>query len=139
MSAARRGGPAGAGTAQPAQSVRHWTFLNNHAHVLLCLARDPGIVLREVARQVGVTERAIQIIVKDLVDGGVLARQRVGRRNSYRIDPTRPLRHPLESHHTVGELLAMLLTPAEMRGLRRRADERRVAGSERRGARARTA
>ncbi len=93
-------------------------------------------MLREVARHVGVTERAIQIIVKDLVDGGVLARHRVGRRNAYRIDPSRPLRHPLEGHHTVGDLLAMLLTPAEMRGLRRRAEERpRAVASGRRGRR----
>lgn len=76
-------------------------------------------MLREVARHVGVTERAVQIIVRDLVDGGVLSRSRIGRRNSYRIDPARPLRHPLESHHTVGDLLAMLLSPAELRSLRR--------------------
>lgn len=122
MAAPARAGPGAA--RRGAAAGRQWTFLNNHAHVLLCLARDPGIVLREVARQVGVTERAIQIIVRDLVDGGVLSRRRIGRRNAYRIDPTRPLRHPLESHHTVGDLLAMLLTPAERRGLRRRPEER---------------
>lgn len=85
------------------------------------------------------TERAIQTIVRDLVDGGVLSRRRIGRRNSYRIDPTRPLRHPLESHHTVGDLLAMLLSPAERRSLRRRPGERGAPASGRRTPRTRGA
>ncbi len=94
--------------------VRQWTFLNNHAHVLLCLARDPDMVLREVARNVGITERATQKIVKDLVESKVLRRCRVGRCNRYRINLDHPLRHPLESSHTVGELLTMLLTEEEL-------------------------
>ena len=93
---------------------RQWTFLNNHAHVLLCLARNPDMVLRAVAMQVGITERATQKIIKDLVESQVLERSRVGRCNSYRIRMDTPLRHPLEKKHTVGELLAMLLTEQEM-------------------------
>jgi len=97
-------------TASPPKEVpRQWTFLNNHAHVLLCLARDPEAVLREVARQVGITERATQLIVRDLVECGVLLRRKSGRRNTYEVDLSRPLRHPLEKEHTVGELLEIFL------------------------------
>ncbi|MBK9180648.1 MAG: helix-turn-helix domain-containing protein [Acidimicrobiales bacterium] len=85
-----------------------WTFLTNHAHVLLCIAEDPGARLRDVATRVGITERAAQSIVADLVATGYLTRERVGRRNHYEIHPARPLRHPIERHHDVGELLALL-------------------------------
>ncbi len=86
-----------------------WTFLNNHAHVLLCLARDPGARLRDVAEMVGITERAVQKIVRDLEECAVLRRIRDGRRNRYQIDLHQPLRHPLENDHTVGELLGLFL------------------------------
>lgn len=76
------------------------------------------MVLREVALQVGITERATQKIIKDLVDCRVIERYRVGRCNSYRINLDLPLRHPLEKQHTVGELLAMLLTEEEMKRAR---------------------
>src|SRR3990170_8454859 len=89
----------------PGGMEKRWTFLNNHALVLLCLARKPNTTLREVAEMVGITERATQIIVKDLVECGVLHRERVGRRNRYRIDETQRLRHPLKDKHTVGELI----------------------------------
>lgn len=85
-----------------------WTFLTNHAHTLICIARDPGIRLRDVAERVGVTERAAQRIVSDLVDAGYLDRLREGRRNSYRIRADRPMRHPVEHGHRVGEILEVL-------------------------------
>ena len=85
-----------------------WTVLTNHTHVLLCLQQHPGDTLREVATRVGITERAVQRIVRDLEDAGVLTRERQGRRNTYRLQPSTPLRHPLEAHHTVGELLDLL-------------------------------
>ena len=88
--------------------MAEWTFLTNHAHALLCIARDPGIRLRDVAERVGVTERAAQRIVSDLVDGGYLDREREGRRNSYRIKADRPMRHPVERGHHVGEILDVL-------------------------------
>lgn len=91
------------------EAKKQWTFLNNHAHVLLCLARKPEAVLREVAQQVGITERATQTIVRDLVEYGVLLRQRDGRCNTYRIDRSKPLRHVLEKEHTVGDLLEIFL------------------------------
>jgi len=85
-----------------------WSFLTNHSHVLFCLSQDPGLTLRDVATKVGITERAVQRIVLELEAGGVLTRMREGRRNRYTIDPSVPLRHSLESHRTVGELLAAL-------------------------------
>jgi hypothetical protein len=82
-----------------------WTFLSNHTHVLVCLARNPDQVLREVAQQVGITERAVQRIVAELESGGVIRRERLGRRNRYHLNLDATLRHPLERHCTVGELL----------------------------------
>ena len=93
-------------TASPA---RHWTFLSNHAHVLVCLAQDPDARLRDVALSVGITERAVQKIVSDLEQAGVIVRERAGRRNSYRLNLDVPLRHALESHKTVGILLSLVL------------------------------
>ena len=87
---------------------RHWTFLSNHGHVLVCLALDPASRLRDVATQVGITERAVQKIVGDLEEAGVLVRQRTGRRNSYHLNVNAPLRHALEAHRTVGALLGLV-------------------------------
>lgn len=86
-----------------------WTFLTNHAHVLLCLAGDNDLTMRELAARVGVTERAVQAIVADLIGGGYLTRTRVGRRNSYTVNPEGRLRHPLEAAHSVGDLIHALL------------------------------
>jgi len=88
----------------------HWTFLTNHAHVLLCVARNPEIRIRDVALLVGITERAAQRIVADLVDGAYLERTRVGRRNQYRVCVDRTLRHPVEQQIQVGDLVALLLS-----------------------------
>ena len=92
-----------------------WTFLSNHAHVLVCIARDPDQRLRDIADQVGITERAIQRILSDLVEAGCLSRSRSGRRNRYQVFPRRPLRHPLESHQSLGALLSLLIdeSPAD--------------------------
>lgn len=88
--------------------THHWTFLTNHSHVLICLDRDPHVRLRDVAEEVGITERAVQRIVHELEEAGVITRRREGRRNVYRINTDGHLRHPLEADHTVGELLAMV-------------------------------
>lgn len=85
-----------------------WTFLTNHAHVLRCVVEEPGVRLREVAERVGITERAAQRIVSDLVDAGYLERERVGRRNVYRAHLEHPLRHPLDADRSVGSLLDAL-------------------------------
>lgn len=91
-----------------ASSAPSWTFLTNHTHVLVLLARDPNMLLREVAKQVAITERAVQRIVAELAEGGYLQIQRVGRRNSYRVADRHPLRHPIEAGTTVRQLLALL-------------------------------
>lgn len=85
-----------------------WTFLTNHAHVLLCLAADPEVRLRDVADQVGITERAVQHIVSDLAAAGVVERTREGRRNRYTLHPEAPLRHPLEAHRHVADLMTLV-------------------------------
>ena len=82
-----------------------WTFLTNHGHVLLQLARDPGLRLRDLADRVGITERSAQKIVTELEVAGYLTKTRTGRRNVYRLDPDLRFRHPLEADHRVGELL----------------------------------
>jgi DNA-binding MarR family transcriptional regulator len=89
-----------------------WTFLSNHAHVLLLIARDPEIRLRDVAEQVGITERAVQRIVADLEAGHYITRERSGRRNHYHVNDERPLRHPVEAHRTVRTLVALILDPS---------------------------
>ena len=92
-----------------------WTFLTNHSHVLLCIAADPDIRGRDIAVRVGITERSAQSIITDLVDGGYLTRERVGRRNRYKIHARRPLRHPIEREHQVIELLTLVNEPAPRR------------------------
>ncbi len=88
-----------------------WTFLSNHAHVLLCIAQEPGILLREVADRVGITQRAVQRIVADLEDAGYLSRVREGRRNRYELHADRPFRHPVVAHRDVRLLLDLILGP----------------------------
>lgn len=85
-----------------------WTFLTNHAHVLLAIAAEPDVRIRDVAERVGITERAAHRIVADLTEAGYLDVERVGRRNSYRIRRNLPLRHPAERHHKIGELIKVL-------------------------------
>lgn len=89
-----------------------WTFLSNHTHVLVCLAANPDQTLRDVATQVGITERAVQRIVSDLEGAGALQRERDGRRNRYRLDASLPLRHPLEQHCRIGDVLDLVLGKA---------------------------
>lgn len=88
-----------------------WTFLTNHSHVLICLSLDPEQRLRDVAERVGITERAVQKIVAELEEGGVLIREKVGRRNRYRIREGTRLRHPVEGHRKVRDLLDMVRQP----------------------------
>lgn len=92
-----------------AETSSDWTFLTNHSHVLFCLAMDPEIRLRDVADRVGITERAVQRIVTELEDSGYIKRQRQGRRNTYEVHHHQPLRHPIESHRSVADLLKLIL------------------------------
>ena len=94
--------------AQPRPDAPTWTFLTNHTHVLVCLDRNEDITLREVAQQVGITERAVHAIVTALEEEGVLTRTRDGQRNRYRLNRQYRLRHPLESHRKIGDLLDLV-------------------------------
>lgn len=92
----------------PAPSSLGWTFLTNHSHVLICLFRDPLARVRDIAVQVGITERAVQRIVADLEEAGVITRQRAGRRNQYEIHSESRLRHPVEAQCTIGDLIGLV-------------------------------
>jgi predicted transcriptional regulator len=92
-------------------TVPGWTFLTNHAQVLVCIARDPGIRMRDIGARVGVTERAAHRIVAELADVGYIARERNGRRNHYTINADLPLPDPIARQQNVGELLAILSPP----------------------------
>ena len=89
--------------------AHHWTFLSNHAHVLICLAAQSDARLRDVAERVGITERAVQRIVAELVADHYVVIKKIGRRNSYVLDGSLHLRHPVEAHCTVDALIALIL------------------------------
>jgi AraC-like DNA-binding protein len=90
-----------------------WTFLTNHAHVLFCIAEDPEVRLRDVAARVGITERAVQRIVTDLEGQEYLTVSKEGRRNRYQVNYDRPLRHPIERHRTVKDLIGLVVRVGE--------------------------
>lgn len=94
----------------------NWTLFSNHGHVLFCLARDKEARLRDVAADVGITERAVQKIVRDLQDGGMISVTKIGRRNRYRINKKQPLRHQLEACCTVRDLIKVVNKGSETDG-----------------------
>jgi hypothetical protein len=96
---ARRPGPGDSGS---------WLFLSNHLHVLACISREPQSTIRELGDSIGISERAAAQIVTDLEQAGYLTRSRVGRRNRYQLHLELPLRHPLNGHRTIGQLLDIL-------------------------------
>lgn len=96
----------GSGRARPEAT---WTFLTNHAHVLLLLSGDAAMRMRDAAAAVGITERAVQRIVDDLAAAGYLSIEKDGRRNRYTVNTELPLRHPVEAHCTVGSLIRFVL------------------------------
>jgi hypothetical protein len=87
-----------------------WKFLTNHAQVLVCIAHDPGVLLREISERVGITERAAHRIVAELADAGYITREREGRRNKYTIPTGPPLPDRLVRRKNVGDLLAVLVS-----------------------------
>ncbi len=95
------------------QKVPTWTFLSNHAHVLLCIARNPEMTMKSISELVGITERAVQRIVADLVQQEYLRRDKDGRRNRYTISSQKPLRHPIEAHRNVDAILELVLSKKE--------------------------
>ena len=95
------------------QDEKPWRFVTSHTQVLLCIARNPEIRIRDVADLIGITERAAQRIIADLVEAGYVERMRVGRRNHYHVKTDLRMRHPLQQTHEIGELLDLLLGPPE--------------------------
>lgn len=94
-----------AGTDKPGTT---WNFLTNHAHVLMCLVQQPELLMREIAQKVGITERAVQRIIADLRNEGYITMQREGRRNVYQINPEARLKHPIESHRRLADLIKLI-------------------------------
>jgi hypothetical protein len=88
--------------------MANWTFLTNHARVLLCIAHDPGVRLRDIAASLGITERSTYGIVTDLAEAGYVVKQKTGRRNRYQIQAHLPLPEPSSQERTVGDVLALL-------------------------------
>ena len=99
---------------EPATNETSWTFLTNHSHVLICIAKQPDIRLSEVADLVGIGERSVHRIVHDLESAGYLRVIKEGRRNVYRIDLDRPLRHPLEADHHVRAVITPLVRKSKV-------------------------
>jgi DNA-binding MarR family transcriptional regulator len=97
---------------QASSEQTNWDFLTNHAHVLTCVAHDPGIRLRDIAGAVGITERAAHRILSELIEDGYVLRAREGRRNHYQVIANLPLRHPLVRGREVGDLLKVLVGAA---------------------------
>lgn len=86
----------------------NWTFLTNHAHVLLCLAKSSSMRIRDLAIEVGITERAVQRIIAELIEEGYIEREKDGRRNVYSICSNRPLKHPIEWHKNIDDLIQLI-------------------------------
>ncbi|MEM8739692.1 MAG: helix-turn-helix domain-containing protein [Planctomycetota bacterium] len=97
--------------APPEPADATWTFLSNHSHVLLLLAQEPSLRIRDLARRVAITERAVQKIIADLEAAAILTRLKDGRRNRYLVHRDQPLRHPVEAHRTVDDLIRMVHDP----------------------------
>ena len=91
------------------ETSQTWTFLSNHAHVLVCVAKNPDVRLSEVAALVGIRERTVHRIVHELIDAGYISVTKDGRNNVYSVDLDKPLRHPLEADHNIQAIIAPLL------------------------------
>lgn len=100
------------GLKSPATGAATWTFLSNHGHVLLAIARNSDATLREVATAVGITARAVQRILVDLEAGRYVERVRTGRRNRYKVHSELPLRHPITKHRDIGSLIELVTDPS---------------------------
>jgi anti-anti-sigma factor len=94
-------------TSEDRDRNKTWTFLTNHARVLICIAQAPQARVRDIAKWIGITERATQIIIGDLEEADYLTRTRIGRRNAYTVNPDRPFRHPTEAAHDVRALIKL--------------------------------
>ena len=117
-----QGGRASHGN-EPARPDSAWTFLSNHAHVLAYLAEHPSARVRDVAADVGITERSAMRLITQLDQAGIIQRTRQGRRNHYLIDVNAPLMHPLEAHCTVGQLLEGVISRESLERLRHQGNQ----------------
>lgn len=97
-----------------------WTFLTNHAHILLAISQDPAIRMKDAAAKAGITERAAQRILADLVEAGYVTREKFGRRNQYQLHPEVPLRHPFTANQPASLLLALAAVPEKPARKKRR-------------------
>jgi DNA-binding IclR family transcriptional regulator len=100
--------------------MERWSFLTNHARVLVCIAQDPGLRLRDIADAVGITERSAYGIVTDLAEGGYVVKERDGRRNRYQVQAHMPLRESVSRERTIGQVLQLLVEPSKPRRARSR-------------------
>lgn len=103
-------------TTPPEKRPAAWTFLTNHAHVLICIHQDLSIRTRDIAHRVGITERAVQRIISELSEAGYLTRERTGRRTRYTVQAGQPLRHPVEAHCLLSSLLKTVEDPSPDQG-----------------------
>ena len=90
------------------KKVATWTFLTNHSHILLCLAKSSSMRIRDLATEVGITERAVQRIIAELIEEGYIERIKEGRRNAYILHTQKPLKHAVESHKSVDDLVKLI-------------------------------
>ena len=90
------------------EKASNWTFLTNHSHVLLCLAKDPYMRIRDLSAEVGITERAVQRILAELSEGDFIDITKEGRRNIYKLKTDKALKHPVESHKKVKDLINLI-------------------------------
>ena len=102
------------------QDKSQWTFFSNHTHVLVCIAEDPEIRTRDIAGRVGITERSAARIIQQLRSENILVAAKKGRRNQYFIDLDCQLRHQLEAHCTVGDILSVVIDESTIKALRER-------------------
>ena len=104
--------------------MAEWSFFTNHARVLICIVRDPGLRLRDLGAALGVTERSAYGIVADLVDAGYVVKDKDGRRNRYRVEAQLPLPESIGRERTIGDVLALLVDADSRRRLKQRTKER---------------
>jgi DNA-binding transcriptional ArsR family regulator len=104
--------------------VAHWSFLTNHARVLVCIAHDPGVRLRDIAERIGITERSAYSIVTDLTEAGYVVKEKDGRRNRYQVQAHQPLEEPTARETSIGEVLDLLVGTTSTTGGRRHTRKR---------------
>jgi Winged helix DNA-binding domain len=109
--------------------VGDWSFFTNHARVLICISRDPGVRLRDLALALDITERSAYGMVTDLVEAGYVVKEKDGRRNRYRVEAQLPLPEPIGRERTIGDVLGLLVDADAVRRPRQPTKERHATGT----------